>query len=118
MKIGDEIYIHGYVDEIRNDCVIVKNKGGYFGTVQEEISEAIPQIDLREMDRWIPVSQQLPNDQSVVFVTLKENLLYTSRVEIAFYSDKKFYTSFNGGLAEIGVLAWMELPKPYKGGKE
>ena len=37
MRIGDEIYIHGYVDEIRNDVVIVRNGGGYFGTIPTEI---------------------------------------------------------------------------------
>ena len=37
MKIGDEIYVHGYIDEIRKDIVIIKNDGGYFGTVEEEI---------------------------------------------------------------------------------
>ena len=40
MKIGDRIYVHGYVDEIRKDCVIVRNNGGYFGTVKSEIVEA------------------------------------------------------------------------------
>lgn len=43
MKIGDEVYVHGYVDEIRkhNDkfiTVIISNKGGYFGT---DISELV-----------------------------------------------------------------------------
>ena len=37
MKIGDEVYIHGYVDEIRNDVVIIRNDGGYFGTIPEEV---------------------------------------------------------------------------------
>ena len=37
MKIGDEVYIHGYVNEIRKDLVIIENAGGYFGTVLEEI---------------------------------------------------------------------------------
>ena len=40
MKIGDRIYVHGYVDEIRKDCVIIRNDGGYFGTVKSEIVEA------------------------------------------------------------------------------
>lgn len=40
MKIGDRIYVHGFVDEIRKDCVIVRNKGGYFGTDKDEIVEA------------------------------------------------------------------------------
>lgn len=37
IKIGDEVYVHGYIDEIRNDTVIIRNKGGYFGTVKDEI---------------------------------------------------------------------------------
>ena len=38
MKIGDEVYVHGYIDEIRKDTIIIRNEGGYFGTVKEEIS--------------------------------------------------------------------------------
>lgn len=37
MKIGDEVLVHGYVDEIRKDVVIIKNEGGYFGTAPSEI---------------------------------------------------------------------------------
>ena len=37
MKIGDEVFVHGYIDEIRNDVVIIENAGGYFGTVPGEI---------------------------------------------------------------------------------
>lgn len=37
IKIGTEVYIHGYVDEIRKDVVIIRNEGGYFGTVKEEL---------------------------------------------------------------------------------
>ncbi len=41
MKIGDEVFVHGYVDEIRKDVVIVKNEGGYFGTAKEEVADLI-----------------------------------------------------------------------------
>lgn len=37
MKIGDSIFVHGYVDEIRKDCVIIRNRRGYFGTEKCEI---------------------------------------------------------------------------------
>lgn len=40
MKIGDRVYVHGFVDEIRKDTVIIRNEGGYFGTVKSEIVEA------------------------------------------------------------------------------
>lgn len=39
MKIGDEVYVHGYIDEIRNDVIIIRNDGGYFGTVTSEVME-------------------------------------------------------------------------------
>jgi len=39
MKIGDEVYVHGYIDEIRNDVIIIRNEGGYFGTVPSEVIE-------------------------------------------------------------------------------
>ena len=63
MKIGDEVYIHGYVDEIRQNVVIVRNDGGYFGTVAEEITsrsenpntcgDAISREELIEaLDTW------------------------------------------------------------------
>lgn len=42
MRIDDEIYVHGYLDEIRQDKVIIRNEGGYFGTVVGELVEAIP----------------------------------------------------------------------------
>lgn len=37
MKIGDEVFIHGFIDEIRSDIIIIKNRGGYFGTEKNEI---------------------------------------------------------------------------------
>lgn len=46
MRIDDEIYVHGYLDEIRQDKVIVRNEGGYFGTVIDELVEAIPKANV------------------------------------------------------------------------
>jgi len=41
MKIGDRIYVRGYVDEIRKDTVIVRNDGGYFGTILSDFYSCI-----------------------------------------------------------------------------
>ena len=97
MKIGDEIYIHGYVDEIRKDVVIVKNGGGYFGTIPTEIitteddcisrKDAVDAClngwnkdykeilsDLQTMPTvqpqtgWIPVENELPDEWETVLV--------------------------------------------------
>ena len=40
MKIGDRVYVHGYVDKILKDTVTIRNAGGYFRTVKSEIIEA------------------------------------------------------------------------------
>ena len=37
MKIGDRIFVRGYIDEIRKDTVIIRNNGGYFGTIPSEV---------------------------------------------------------------------------------
>ena len=51
MKIGDRIYVRGYVDEIRKDTVIVRNDGGYFGTTWNEVTpSAQPE---RKRGKWI-----------------------------------------------------------------
>ena len=43
MKIGDEAYVYGHIDEIRNDTIIIVNKGGYFGTVKSEVLTVPPE---------------------------------------------------------------------------
>ena len=37
MKIGDRIFVRGYIEEIRKDTVIVRYDGGYFGTIPSEV---------------------------------------------------------------------------------
>ena len=50
MKIGDSVYVHGYVDEIRKNTVIIRNDGGYFGTVESEVCGEVPK---RKRGKWI-----------------------------------------------------------------
>lgn len=53
MKIGDEVFVHGYIDEIRKDCIIIRNEGGYFGTVPNEIKpKTKPQTDNDLILEW------------------------------------------------------------------
>lgn len=59
MKIGDEVYIHGYIDEIRKDTVIIRNNGGYFGTVPSEV-----------------ITGELPSAQPFHNITMNDVLKY------------------------------------------
>ena len=54
MKIGDRVYVHGYVDEIRKETVIIHNDGGYFGTVRNEIIVSKDFLMCKECKHWIP----------------------------------------------------------------
>ena len=37
MKIGDRVWVFGYIDEIRKDVVIIRNDSGYFGTERKNV---------------------------------------------------------------------------------
>ena len=61
MKIGDEIYVHGYVEEIRQDKVIIRNDGGYFRTALSETREAT-QEECEGVDEYISrISEDVPD---------------------------------------------------------
>lgn len=112
MKIGDEVLIHGYVDEIRKDTIIIKNDGGYFGTVKNEI---IP---------WRYQDNDYPQDLEDVIVTVEWRKNEKRTVELAIYNrDSDTFAIYGGGDTQTQkqlfrrVLAWMhryDLP-PYKG---
>ena len=53
MKIGDRIFVRGYIDEIRKDTVIIRNDGGYFGTVLSEVTGELPSAQPeRKKGKW------------------------------------------------------------------
>ena len=51
MKIGDRVFVHGYVDEIRKDTVIIRNNGGYFGTDKSEVMQG-DIVRCRDCKNW------------------------------------------------------------------
>ena len=50
MKIGDEVFVRGKVDEIRKDVVIIHNDVGYFGT---DIPDVFEYGRITTTGRWI-----------------------------------------------------------------
>lgn len=106
MKIGDRCFVHGYVDEIRNDVVIIRNSGGYFGTPKKEV---IVVYNDKVHPNWISTANKLPDKNEDV-------LLYHIRygVTIGFLSRGNHW--YIGGIDDIQdgdtVIAWMPLPEP------
>ena len=66
MHIGDEVFVHGYIDEIRNDTIIIRNVGGYFGTSRDEVfyyeEDERGYGTMNEADRKTENSSEKPNN--------------------------------------------------------
>lgn len=73
MKIGDRCFVHGYVNGIRNDVVIIRNSGGYFGTPKNEVIVAYTN---NIHPNWIFTENRLPDKNEDV-------LLYHIRYGVA-----------------------------------
>ena len=101
MKIGDRCFVHGYVDEIRKDVVIIKNKGGYFGT---DPGEVITVTDTAHPN-WIPCSERLPENGYWLWSAKG------GEVQKDFYWDGHWEHAEKYGYE---VVAWMPLPEPYR----
>ena len=119
MKIGDRCFVHGYIDEIRKDTVIIKNKGGYFGTDPGEVIV----VNDTAHPNWIPVSARLPEDNTRVLVTFACGKVGTS----SWHKSNTYNNGFDavmygitkdGEHVAFGVDAWMPLPEPWKGEPE
>lgn len=61
MHIGDEVFVHGYIDEIRNDTIIIRNVGGYFGTTRDEVFY-YEEDGYGTMNKAEPNSSEIPNN--------------------------------------------------------
>ena len=68
LKIGQEVLIHGYVDEIRKDTVIIRNEGGYFGTVEYEVTDI-------EMSDTNDVLDKIMNEITMLLVFNRQNVI-------------------------------------------
>lgn len=63
--------------------------------------------------KWIPVTERLPEESDDYLIT---NI--AGDVEMAYFAHPKDYTISKGEWREIcyeeDVIAWMQLPQPYK----
>ena len=117
MKIGDRIFVRGYIDEIRKDTVIVRNDGGYFGTIPSEvITGELPSA--QPEPKWIPCDKGEPDEDTECWVTFKTtDALYRGNFTKRYGErrDKGFITS-GGFMWWNTALAWMPIyePEPYR----
>ena len=80
-----------------------------------ETLESLPSADAE----WIPCSERLPSesDDYICTIPLDAEETYT---EVLTFHKGRFYEDDDewGAIYHDDVLAWMPLPKPYKGGDD
>lgn len=83
----------------------------------EDIYDALEAVP--SADRWIPCSERLPSNSDDVLITIKGNDFVSSGAYAGYYSNRWWYMCEDGEVTDVpilaDVLAWMPLPKPWKG---
>lgn len=77
-----------------------------YGGISEAYKLAIKALD---QDKWIPVSERYPTDTNKCYLVCYEDGCIT--IEYLYFNDDEepFFSEM-----ELGVVAWMSLPEPYK----
>lgn len=82
--------------------------------VKDDVDAIIELVNSQpQVGEWIPVSERLPETDDLMLVSCRTKKGINS-VNRAYYSNGAWHGSGSMG----GVVAWMPLPEPYKGGAE
>ena len=81
--------------------------------IEEEYSKMAKELaELRQQNRWIPVSERLPDYNKEVLITNGKYVTIDTRYFLENTEDGEAYTWDINGWDD--VIAWKPLPEPYK----
>ena len=81
--------------------------------IEEEYSKMAKELaELRQQNRWIPVSERLPDYNEEVLITDGKYVTIDTRYFLENTEDGEAYTWDINGWDD--VIAWKPLPEPYK----
>ena len=112
----DEMDIEYYVSpHLKDERTEEQKRKDWFDMCNVLIQQKIKGLPSVQPQRWIPVSEKLPNESDgKVLITV------SGKVETGKYSEYST-TWFVGTMAGVGgdePIAWMPLPEAYKGGQD
>ena len=127
----------GQSDEIKRLRRELEGKNMVIALAQRKQAEAEAERDaLREKQRWIPVTERLPDERDAVIILLKDGQVFRGEIrkrialpEWWYFYDASdtdmdmlgvMYPLFDDGLwlHENPVVAWMPLPEAPEGGEK
>lgn len=81
--------------------------------IEEEYSKMAKELaELRQQNRWVPVSERLPDYNEEVLITDGKYVTIDTRYFLENTEDGEAYTWDINGWDD--VIAWKPLPEPYK----
>ena len=81
--------------------------------IEEEYSKMAKELaELRQQNRWVPVSERLPDYNEEVLITNGKYVTIDTRYFLENTEDGEAYTWDINGWDD--VIAWKPLPEPYK----
>ena len=105
-------YTYHYEDNYYSlfDCVELKRGKHWDGHTEKDVTRllSLPALEKQEKDRWIPVTERLPEIHKDVLVRDRE----VSDVYVSYYCGGGYWNTDTGG-ANNRIIAWRPLPEAY-----
>lgn len=110
--MSDLISRHAAIDALKDVSEHYTDKGREWHPHVDFMVEAIQ--DLPSAQRWIPVTERLPEEGKQVLVCDDGGFIYTAEGETRSDGEWQWYESVEYRPME-DVVAWMPLPEPWRG---
>ena len=124
MLTGDKFRIfHKYIEDIIGRPIWTHDIGFLENEIKEKskddfIALCADEDGSEKLNKWIPVSERLPEDSELVLFSTKTDRVFEGRF-FADNTDRQWYAFRDETFAWNNVVtAWMPLPKPYKAESE